>query len=89
MISPSRMKEPRQNIFSANTSAWRFVVGWNLKYIDVCGAAIVSPGLSSAIWCGYSNTNEMIGQLFPAKVLTMDEARGIAVKSEVARGAGS
>jgi hypothetical protein len=37
------MKEPRQNSFSANTSAWRFVAGWNLKYVDVCGTAIVSP----------------------------------------------
>ena len=37
------MKEPTQNTFSANTSAWRFVAGWNQKFPDVCGMAIVSP----------------------------------------------
>ena len=36
------MNEPRQNNFSANTSAWRFVAGWNLKY-PKRGTAIVSP----------------------------------------------
>ena len=40
------MNEPRQNSFSANTSDWRFVAGWNLKYLDVCGTAIVSPVLA-------------------------------------------
>jgi hypothetical protein len=37
------MNEPRQNSFSANMSAWRFVAGWNPKYPDVRGTAIVSP----------------------------------------------
>ena len=40
------MNEPRQNSFSANTSAWRFVAGWNLKYSEVRGLAIVSPVLA-------------------------------------------
>ena len=46
MIRPSRMNEPRQNSFIANMSAWRFVAGWNLKYPDECGTAIVSPVLA-------------------------------------------
>ena len=41
------MNEPRQNSFSANTSAWRFVAGWNLKYPDVCGTAIVGMTASA------------------------------------------
>jgi hypothetical protein len=40
------MKEPTQKSFKANTSAWRFVAGWNLKRVDVCGMAIVSPVLA-------------------------------------------
>ena len=74
------MNEPRQNSFSANAFAWRLVAGWNQKYPDVCGTAIVPPFNFRNLWCGCSNTNEMIGQSFPspAKALTMDEARRFA-----------
>jgi hypothetical protein len=73
------MNEPRQNSFSANTSAWRFVVGWNLKYPDVCGTAIVSPvELRTCVAdARYKRDDWPIvpWPMAPAKVLTMDEAR--------------
>jgi hypothetical protein len=37
------MNEPKQNSFSANKSAWRFVAGWNLKFPDVCATAMFHP----------------------------------------------
>jgi hypothetical protein len=60
-------KDPKQKSFRANTSAWRFVTGWNLKRVDVCGMAIVSPVLAPQSLVRLRGYNEMIGRLFPGQ----------------------
>jgi hypothetical protein len=70
------MNEPRQNSFSANTSAWRFVAGWNLKYPDVCETAIVSPVKAPQLLVRMLEYNEMIGQSFPGPGKNADRGRG-------------
>jgi hypothetical protein len=74
MIKPSRMNAPRQNTFSAITSAWRLVVGWNQKFPDVRGIIMFPPFKRRNLWCGRPTTNEIIGQSFPRQSVAQENS---------------